>query len=451
MTGTIIRVLSDQAGHAFVSLEQTTRLVVSPAICPLNIPPPLGPAPTSQQVQDLGDALFRALSTNRSILEVLTFLLMIPPPQIEPIYFYLDSVAGDELPWELLCYAGNQQPEFLALDPRWPIGRIVGRASGSTIERPFTPPLRILAALAASRVSARNEWKSLYGAIRNASVGVSVLVLLCEKDLKDEIDKLGDPRITTQYVIDTIRFRQTVSDFKPNFLHFFCHGLGGGAPKLQLATRPDYDGKAAVGSVEIEPKDLIWASGVRDALWLVTLNCCQGAETLAPGAAPAAGAAPVAASADPPGGIHSFARSLVEQGSFPAVVGMRERIAVSAANTFSLSFYLAVFDELQAATKLAGSATPIEWVRMLSKPRRDLLPVDPIHWTFPVLYVRPEEFRIEPAAPAAGGAQPGANEASQVELKILRDFRDEVGSQLPPDKLEKINERIRELEKSLAA
>jgi CHAT domain len=448
MMGTIIRVLSDVSGHNFVSLEQTTRGVVNPAIVPLELDDRaepfvtfFSPGATAKAVQAVGAALYAALSSNPNIQSVFNALLMITPPEIEPIYIYLDSAAGDEFPWESLCAAGNTQPGFLALDPRWPIGRIVGRASGPTIERPFVPPLRILAVLAASDVGARSEWKSLYGAIQHAGLDIKVLVLLCEKDLKDEIEALRDARITTEYVIDAIGFRQAVGGFRPNFLHFFCHGLGGSAPKLQLATRADFDGRAPVGSVEIEPRDLIWASGLRDALWLVMLNCCQGAETIGPATAAPAAAAPNAAG--PPPGIHPFARSLVEQGSFPAVVGMRERIAVNAANTFTQSFYLSVFEELTAAMELNGTSTSIEWVRMLSKPRSDLRPVDSKHWTFPVLYVRPEEFQLEQTIPG--------KEDVQAELKVLRSIRDEVGDQLPPDKLVKFNERIRQLEAELAA
>jgi hypothetical protein len=492
MIRTVIQLLLGPDGHRSVKVAQTTLGAVSPEMRSLDLDaskPPLScffqPAATAQCVQATGIALFRALSFNPSVRQVFDSLLMIDPPKIEPIYISLDSLEGDEYPWESLCYpkapppkclsaqphpdcvadgprpeclvnplhpecfAKGPQLEFLALDRRWPIGRIVGTTTNAAIERPFAPPLKILAVLAATRTSARSEWKSLYNAIQGTGLAVKVLVLLCEKDLKDDIDKMGDARISTQHVIDAIRFRQTVNSFRPNFLHFFCHGLGGGAPKLQLATRPDYDGKAAVGSVEIEPKDLIWASGLKDALWLVTLNCCQGAAALGPAVAapaagaPAAGTPPVAASG-PPEGIQSFARSLVEQGSFPAVVGMRERIAATAANTFSQSFYLSVFEELEAAMQFAGTATSIEWVRMLSQPRSDLQPVDPKHWTFPVLYVRPEEFRIEPAGPAA-------NEVVQAELKALKDVRDKVvGGELRPDALEELNERIRQLEAALA-
>jgi CHAT domain len=483
MIRTVIQLLLGEDGHRFVKVAQTTRGVVSPAMCPLDLDAakaPLStfytPAATAQVVEATGIALFRALSSNPNVRQVLESLLMINPLEIEPLYISLDSSDGDEFPWESLCHAkappakclaaapdpeclaGGPRPEclvkplhpecfaqapqleFLALDRRWPIGRIVGTTSNTAIERPFTPPLRILAILAATQTSARSEWKSLYNAIQGAGLEIKVLVLLCEKDLEDEIKAMGDARIATQYVIDTIRFRKTISGFRPNFLHFFCHGVGGRAPKLQLATRPDFDSRAPNGSVEIEPKDLIWAIGLKDALWLVTLNCCQGADALVPGAGPADGAAPAVAAAGPPEGIHSFARSLVEQGSFPAVVGMRERIAVNAANTFSQSFYLGVFGELGTAKQLNGSVTSFEWVRMLTQPRNDLLPADAKHWTFPVLYVRPEEFRIEPAA----------NTEVQVELKTLRDFRDKVGGELRPDTLEELNEQIRQLEAKLA-
>lgn len=459
MTGTVIRVMSDTNGQSFVSVEKTSVGVPNPAIAALPLDARTEPfltffgsgtAVAAKVVQDVGLAIYQALTSNPNILNVLNSVLMIDPARTEPIYLYLDSAAADEFPWEVICHgpaAGNR--EFLALDPRWPIGRIVGRAKSATTELPYAPPLRMLAVLAATGVTARTEWTAIHDTIRGSGVDIELLVLLCEKSLKDEIDALGDPKITTQFVIDGTRFRQTLTTFRPNLLHFFCHGLGGSFPTLQLATRVDFDANAPIGSVEIQPKDFSLAGGLRDSLWLVTLNCCEGAKSASsdvePPAAgePAAAPAPAAAPVSPSQGIHSFARSLVELWGFPAVVGMRERIAVTAASRFSRSFYGTMFDRLKGLLALTASPVSIEWVQMLSQPRSDLIAEGSLPWSLPVLYIRPEEFLIESAA--------ADQTANQAELKVLRDFRNDVGNLLPPEKLEALNDKIRQLERQLAA
>jgi hypothetical protein len=116
-------------------------------------------------------------------------------------------------------------------------------------------------------------------------------------------------------------------------------------------------------------------------VWLLILNCCEGAKVNA--------------------GMASLTYSLVA-GGVSAAIGMLERVNVAAANEFSGAIYPALFnylgDRLQAVQP--GQVVELEWVDALYDARsavRDKYQdaADDRSWALPALYVAREALQVQ--------------------------------------------------------
>ena len=358
---------------------------------PFNCNPDQMPAWTQPAaVQQHGQKILQALTSHQPVSMALNMILGTPFGEVHALYFALDVEEVENLCWETLC---NQQGTFLALDQRWPIARM----ARSVIDRPmpvhnFDSPLKILAVLSAMNIKAELEWNNLKQAVENArqkGLDIKMKVLVGEEDLLQTIQAELDNELTGVEV-DPVPDRTSdlagiLKDFRPNIVHFFCHGnTGFGAAWLELATILDRLQNKPNGSVNLS-MDQLSNMLLFDELWLVTLNCCKGGQ----------------AEED----LHSMAHQLVANG-VPAAIGMLEPIDAGDAHEFCAGFYPAVFDLLQATfDKLNNSpeaqAAEIEWAEALWPARADLCekynndPVNNREWALPVLYVQTQPFHVD--------------------------------------------------------
>ncbi len=395
-------------------------------------------------VRRLGELLFRGLADHEEIMRALTLALAVPPDDVAPLYIRIDSDLADRLPWETLFHGDEG---FLVLDRRWPIGRIVGSSLERRLERAFEPPLKMLVLLAAAGVSAQPEWEALQNAIRKAPVEVHVKVLVCETSLRRDIEALGDQRVTVDLLQSDAQLTHQIAAFAPHILHLFCHGSVEDGPHLLLATPNDKDAELIDSSgVSLSPRQLTEQLDI-DHIWLVTLNCCQGAT------APLAG--------------HSFARSLVRLG-VPAAIAMREIVASDVARDFSEAFYPALFEEVAACVGAGGFATELLWARALQSPRQQLCEsrrgrrplrkaaAETKEWTLPILYLAPERFKLLGPAATPVPAAPAAHQNRRHlldELNVVRGYRDFAATlpETPRTILDRLDARIAELEAQLGS
>jgi hypothetical protein len=350
----------------------------------------------------------------------------------------LRSTEGEELRWETLCDA---QGRFLALDRRWPIGRM----AESTSDRVVAPaelsgPLRLLAVLAARGVDARPEWRAMRKAIVAASgagLALDVLVLTGQDEVSAEIEQdrvgaLAAPELggRARVVAETVPalradFERRFDEFAPQVLHFFCHGsVSHGLAQLELATRADELQDSAVGSLRLQTDALTQVPALR-AVWLVVLNCCRSA----------AGASE----------LGSLAWMMVAAGA-PAAIGMVEPVEALDAHAFCGGLYAELLPQLRESLLPGGGDRVIDWARMLQSPRsilsqrHDDQPEQHRQWALPVIYVRPEPFVVRrAAAPAAPAAAPPPAAPPNDQALALADLRRRVEEiagllrALPPD------------------
>jgi hypothetical protein len=376
------------------------------------------------------------------LAEYFTTALQTQLPDRYPIFVEIATGAGVEaLPWETLCSPAG---DFLSLDDRWTLTRIVEAAGLSRSLGHLTPPLRIAAVLSCLNVPAAGEWQALQDAMAAVpTLGVEMLVIVSEQELYDAISKTAAaqpgaagqpgaaPAIRVELVpADLPRLQHMVSDFRPHILHLFCHGSAQGSPHLQLAVKSDWLVGAPEKSLLVEAREIRdFTSRTDDVPWLVVLNCCESA---------------AAGSND----LQSLTLNLVYEGGVPAVVGMREPVSSADASVFTLTFYQGLFAALQArANNAALAADPLDWAQLVAPARAQLarrhpgLPLSQAaastkEWTLPVVYAQPAPFtiKVDPAVPPDGGAvgrppdQGPTNRAARLEIEALNALL----LQLPP-------------------
>jgi len=281
--------------------------------------------------------------------------------------------------------------KFVALDARWPIGRIAEPSTHQASRfHPFEAPLRVMAFISAAGISGKLEFDALYAAIeKGRQKGLQILleVLVGEEQLHDSIKaaiQANRIKNTSVYPIpDQGGVKDHILEFDPQILHFFCHGhTGHGVAQLELATFADWVAHSPSGSTVVRINDLEAMAASSDTdIWLITLNCCLGAR--------------------PVDGLPSMARSLVTAGA-PAVVGMAEPMAALDANEFTRQFYPEVLTTF--ASRLVnsppGNSVNFEWAEMLYRARSALGSANARNtakdreWAIPVLYTRPESFSV---------------------------------------------------------
>jgi hypothetical protein len=389
-------------GGTQVKLEKATvnfpqGQLAAPFVCQ---PPTNATWTVPDAVMQHGRTLRQALAQHPAIAQMLQMLALAPPTQVTPIYFYLQAPEAEQLYWEALY--DDVQGVFLALDLRWPIGRIADALA--TQPAPpfykFEGALRLAAVLSALDVPAVVEWQNLRQAIdaaRAAGLPVELLLLVGEESLHDamqaEITRGALTGVTVKLIESSAdKLEAALDAFQPHLLHFFCHGaVDHGVSRLKVATALDWAAGADVASLVLPVEQLIALPAMRQS-WLVVLNCCEG------------GAATTQ--------LHSMAHTLVARGA-PAAIGMLEPIAAADAHRFCAGFYPAIFREIGQALAQSSSAqpAPIEWSMSLRAARIQIHSgVDPKSertWALPVLYARPERFQIVRAdQPAITPGQP---------------------------------------------
>ncbi len=320
---------------------------------------------------------------------------------------------AESVPWEMLC---SPSDDFLSLDARWPVSRLVQAVDGTAGVRAFRPPLRVALLLSCLNIPAAPEWRQIWQALSAAAFPIEVLVLVSEEELHQEIAAIGDPRITVEGLPTEIaKLQQRVSTFAPHVLHAFCHGSLEDGPHLQLATAADWVAGAPLRSVLLEPHQINELSNPAEPTWLAMLNCCDVGS--------------------PVGTVHSLARDLVNRGPFSASIAMREPVVPEDAVNLSGGFYPGLVAAVQRVVEADGAVGEIDWASLMVEPRRRLCEShqdgSPFkaaakstkQWTLPILYVRPTAFQ------ANLDKRAGTTTADSLTLELLRTLR----SQLPPD------------------
>jgi hypothetical protein len=374
------------------------------AFCQLNADPDHPPYSDLQAgnippgaVGTAGLALFQELMAHNAVAahfaQVFADTSKDPP---RPIGMQVDSPRADSLPWEILCRQAN---EFLALDRRWPVVRLLETTDDKLKQDyEYVPPVRIAAILSACwgstperRISAKDEWKSLEkGIVANPGAAPSsLLVLVCEKALKDQIDQKNHPNVRTHLITDQNQMSALIKNFHPHILHLFCHGHSGEKSYLRIANAYDQISNQD-GSIYLLPGDLRQDIDAEETSWLIVLNCCDGANAIRSG------------------DTRNLAASLVKAG-FPAVIGMREPVESDYARLLTEALYSELLPKLEALSY--GQISPLEWAEMLVSGRKDLrnksapqsagpnAAASTKEWAIPAVYMRMLPFRMRKIAP----------------------------------------------------
>jgi hypothetical protein len=393
-------------------------------------PAPAGFADGTLGTDDMGRYIIEKLSAHPAICNAFAAALAAPQGTQQPVFIRV-SPQAEGVPWETLFANGN----FLALDPRWPIGRMNTQDLTPAKPREFRPPLRVLAVLAAAGIDASAEWTELRDALGQLPFDVTVRALVAQDSLLAAAQTGNPPNlsVSTERVEPGLDLPGQITGFRPNIMHFFCHG---GIATRSTAGRPR-------GGVSFELKDFPIANPADD-LWLVVLNACRGAL--------------------PPAGAASLVSSLATRG-IPAVAGMREAVMKDDAHAFCRGFYRALASML---APLAKSATPVPvaWPAALYWARREICELhrgpDPCaavaprlrEWTLPVMYVGQAPFTlVRPPAVARLLPQPPLpperRTALESQLQVLRDLADRPTG-APPDVVAAYRRQIEQLEFTLA-
>ncbi len=384
----------------------------------------LAPLPawgTPDAVVARGRLLRDALRKHAGIAAVLDSLGTTVAGSQAPLYVKLSEGDAELIAWETLC---DVKDKFVALDRRWPIGRITDPAS--TIARPtplFRLPVKLLAVISAHGIAGQErEWIVLRDAAeeaRAAGMPVELHVLT------------GNPAVHAQVMADIAAGRTWVSvagieassakvlgairRWRPNIIHFFCHGRAGDSDQLlELATAADFaDATVTQGSVTIDGDQLEAFGEALDNPWLLVLNCCEGAQ----------------ASHDSLSMAHRVVSS-----AFPAAFAMLEPVDATDAHEFTRAIYGAMLSELATvkARLDAGQTVRFEWASITHDARDAINALHPgeaatrQEWALPALYVRgvdAMEFRLAPDAvtDVAIGSQKAALETMVTWLRSVGD------------------------------
>ena len=121
-----------------------------------------------------------------------------PLGDVQPLYVAIAEGEAEQIMWETLC---DTKDEFVALDPRWPIGRIsdpvAGRSHPPAVLR---EPVRVMVLISAFKVRGQQrEWETLRAAAERAradGLDVRLKFLVAETALRSAIDRaVADDRL----------------------------------------------------------------------------------------------------------------------------------------------------------------------------------------------------------------------------------------------------------------
>lgn len=348
--------------------------------------------PPVNAVRDAGRLLFDAVMANQDVAPHLSNALLVQAPQRCPVFVELTTSGAENFPWEALCSTAG---DFLGLDERWAVGRLVETISPLPGNWLFEPPLRIAAVLSCLGVPAADEWASLRAACESAGLPLRLLVLVSEESLHQEITAAGLDWVSVEFVPSTVSdMASRLQQFDAHVLHLFCHGLSTEtSPHLQIAVRSDWL-TGAGSSLMVEARDIrAFNPTVGGLPWLVVLNSCETAATEGSQSA------------------RSVALDLIYEGGVPAVVGMREPVRSDDATLFTKAFYEQLLPEFVAILVPGHSGGPLDWARLVVDARHQLADqYEPLRsqlgtkkeWTMPVVYTRPARFEVQGAAAPSG-------------------------------------------------
>lgn len=340
-----------------------------------------------------GCRLFSAVSAHPDIGFQLSTVL--GNQAVSPVYVWFATKDGvEQLPWEAMWAPSG---EVLGLDERWAIGRMATAKVGGAAFHTLEPPIRIVAVLSCIGITAAGELAALRKALEAAPGQVELLVLASEEQLvaglQAEIDAGTAPGVHVDLIpSDLAALQQRTRDFRPHVLHFFCHGSIAGGPHIQLAVKSDWEAAQPSGGLTAEASQFKEFKRDGDELWLIVLNCCEGA---APG---------------PNADAQSLALALIREGHAPAVMAMREPVVNSVAESLTSSLYSKLLTDLVARLQTPGVPQPLDWARMIVAARdklarshdgmvRSQAASSTKEWTLPVVYVSPDEFHVQVAQP----------------------------------------------------
>jgi hypothetical protein len=459
MSRIMVYVQDNQDGVPTFYLENPKNLMQARRGWPLTLSPYTTPftemrdeLPYKDVVQAAGEQLYQMLSKHPAVSQALQNALA-DQNHTNPVCFFLDPPDADALPWEALYDPANKF--FLALRSVWPIARMRSSNLDPQEEYQFEPPLRIMAILSASgsdvatRVPGKPEWESLLGGgvdrLDAAGLSVRLHVLTGEEQLKNTIDNAAQNLdwVSTDWIVDKDQVFSAIRAFEPHILHFFCHGTTELSPHLQIGSRSDWVAEKE-GSIPISADELRERADPQKLIWVIALNACESATQTKD--------------------ARSLVNELVGQG-FPAAIGMREKAAAAHAHKFCRLFYRAVVRMLQTIPE-GGPAQEIEWASALYEARRELgaqdQPAIPLqeaaraskYWTIPVLYTRPEPFKLKRMA-----SKPGLSLSEK--MKLLAERKELVGQkeklaadsgtpqELKTGILKEFDDKIKEIDASL--
>jgi hypothetical protein len=364
----------------------------------------------AELVRKVGERLYKGLGVHGGVHEAIErATAKTKHGMVHPIYLASDAMDAEALPFEVLYHPSES---FLGLDPRFPIARLVGQQTG-TISRFVKLPIRLAAVLAAADRDAIPEWESLRAAIVSSKLPVDVTLFAARDDLAAHVTAQTDPWVTLERVpAGAEEMMEALTKLRPQFLHVFSHGSAQYQGYLEIATR----NTVALGDPPfyLTAKEL---SRLRDLVWLITLNACEGA-------APAAD-------------LHSVAYAVVNDG-VPATIGMREVIDSADASCFCGAFYASALGWL-AAELVPGARVKPDWGEAVRLARAALCARNPgptpivasarKPWTLPVLYRRIEDFVVQVAIP--GLAIGDKQEQVFNEMEKLQQFKDGLPGDTP--------------------
>ncbi|MFV0278990.1 MAG: CHAT domain-containing protein, partial [Parahaliea sp.] len=381
-------------------------------------------------VKEVGEKVFAGLTQHPGVREAFDRAVNMQQsgvPTAWPLYFNTRAIDAEGLPWELLYHP---QEQFLCLNVRWPMARMVG-GSYADIERALELPIRFAVVLGATNLDATPEWDAIYYAIAQSGVDYEVLALVSQPKLQTHIGGQADPDVTVESMpLDEIALVDRLEAFHPNFLHLFCHGSASFDDYLEVATR---DVSNFGGDPIYLPKGELLR--LRGMLWLLTLDACEGAT--------------------PTGNLHSYTYSLVMKG-MPAAIGMREPIEANDASVFCGAFYEAALAYLHNELQAGGISVKLSWEFALRSARAALCAMFPgpaaitatrhKPWTLPVLYRKPGDFKLL--------VPPSSDDTAEVarklgELATYRTARDGLPPTAPQQVRDQLNDLIRQAERDL--
>lgn len=394
-----------------------------------------------------GGTLFTAVSAHPEVQQYLQTALQTAVGGRYPVYVEIATPAGAEaLPWEALC---SPNDEYLGLDERWALARIVEPAAEPPAFYTLTPPLRIAAALSCLGISAEGELAALRRAVREAGADSARLLVIASEeqllsDLQDEITAGTAPELAAVKLIpaELSALQAMVSDFRPHVLHLFCHGSIEGSPHVSLALKSDWETPEPTSGLLAEARDFHgFARKTDNVPWLVVLNCCEGA-------APSA-------SAD----SQSLTLGIAQEGVAPAVVGMREPVVSDTANLLTRTLYSKLLADVATRGDDAGQE-PLDWAHLVVAVRDGLArnqgmglsraAASTKEWTMPVVYVRPAAFQLR-VKPAPGSFKdqappwPPTGREARLEIEALRALLTSLPPGQAPDLKVEAEARIEQL------